>query len=623
MKKSFCVARPLWLAAASCVFSSSISAQTAPFELRPVTVTGSGMPRTLGSEIAATSVLTRGDIERSGARDMVQVLNLLGTALVEQQGGAGTLASVRIRGADSRDTLVLVDGVPLTDLTSGQALLQQVPADIVERVEVVRGNLSALYGANATGGVIQVFTRRAGTGGWQPQVGAGVGSQGTRSASASLGGGSEVLSARVAVGHERTEGFSAGNTPNANPDKDGNERDHAVVSIDAQPGAGHRLGLELRYIDGTAMYDAPRFGAPTDTHEQRLVQSGATLRGTHGLGSDWTVSWRYGESTEKRTDTEVSQFGGVRRNTLRNDIGAVELGGSPLQGLKLQAALEQLKQSTSSTAHLRTRRDTDVVRVGGSYESAWGAVQANLRHDRTNDFGSASTGLLGGRVVLGGGFSLLANAATSFTPPTFDFLYFDCGGFACSNPDLRPERARTLEGGAQWQDENTLARATLFAVRYRDKIANDANFVPQNLPRVRNNGLELSLRHAVGAWTWLAEATFQDPKDEDTGERPLRRTRVQAALRVDFHQARWHAGAGLRHVGSRPDTRSSSVPPFSERVVLPSYVVADASAHWSLRPDWTLSARIDNLFDKHYEPTWGYNGRPRGVFVGLQWSPRG
>ena len=105
MKKSFCVARPLWLAVASCVVSSHVFAQIAPFELRPVTVTGSGMPRTLGSEIAATSVLTRGDIERSGARDMVQVLNLLGTALVEQQGGPGTAAFVRLRGADSRDTL--------------------------------------------------------------------------------------------------------------------------------------------------------------------------------------------------------------------------------------------------------------------------------------------------------------------------------------------------------------------------------------------------------------------------------------------------------------------------------------------------------------------------------------
>lgn len=612
MKISFCVARPLWLAAASCIVSFSSLAQTAPFELQPVTVTGSGMPRTLGSEIAATSVLTRGDIERAGARDMVQVLNLLGTALVEQQGGAGTLASVRIRGADSRDTLVLVDGVPLTDLTSGQALIQQIPADVIERVEVVRGNLSALYGANATGGVIQVFTRRGTAGGMRPQVAAGFGSQGTRSASASLGGGSETLTGRIGIGRERTDGFSAGGTANSNPDRDGNERDHLTLAVDAHPAPGHRLGLDLRHIDGTAMYDSPRFGAPADTHQQRLVQSGGTLRGTHALRAAWTVAWRYGSSTEKRTDTEVSQFGGVRRNTLRNDVGAVELGVLLAEGLRGQVALERLEQSTSSASHLRTHRDTDVLRGGATFDAAWGSLQANLRHDRTDDFGSATTGLLGGRIELGRGLSVLANAATSFTPPTFDFLYFDCGGFPCSNPDLKPERARTVEAGLQWQDAGTLARATLFSVRYRDKIANDANFVPQNFPRVKNDGLELSVRQAFAAWTLLAEATFQNPKDEDTGARPLRRAREQFALRADYQQPRWQAGAGVRYVGDRPDSQGS----------LPAYTVVDASANWSLTPDWTLSARIDNLFDKQYEPTVGYNGRPRGAFVGVSWSPR-
>jgi len=263
------------------------------------------------------------------------------------------------------------------------------------------------------------------------------------------------------------------------------------------------------------------------------------------------------------------------------------------------------------------------VRAGATYDAPWGSLQANVRHDDTDDFGAATTGLLGGRVELGGGLSLIANAATSFTPPTFDFLYFDCGpGFVCSNPDLRPERARTIEAGTQWQDPNTLLRATLFAVRYRDKIANDENFVPQNRPRVKNNGLELSMRHAIGAWSLLAEATWQAPKDEETGERPLRRTREQFAVHADYRQPRWQAGAGVRHVGRRPDVRSLPVAPFSERIDLPSYTVVDASAHWSLTPEWTLSARIDNLFDRDYEPTVGYNGRPRGAFVSLGWSPR-
>ncbi|HEY0858637.1 MAG TPA: TonB-dependent receptor [Albitalea sp.] len=613
------VARPVWLGAALSVLSSTslvAQAQAPAFQLQPVTVTGSGMPRTLGSEIAATSVLTRGDIERSAARDAVQVLNLLGTALVEQQGGAGTLASVRMRGADSRDTLVLVDGVPLNDVASGQALMQQMPAEMIERVEVVRGNLSALYGANATGGVIQIFTRRGVPGGWQPRVSAGAGSQGTRAASASLAGGSETVRGRVTVGTERTDGFSASNSATANPDADGNRRKHASLGVDLQPAAGHQLGIDLRHVDGMVDYDNPSsFASPADTHRQHLVQSGATLRGTHALRPELSLSWRWAQSTEKRTDTVVGGFSFVNDNTLKNDGAMIQLEAVLGEGWRAQAGIERLAQSTDSASYVRNERDTDVLRLGTTYDASWGAVQANLRHDKTSDFGDASTGLLGGSVRLGDALSAFAMVSASFTPPTLDFLFYDCGpGFPCSNPNLRPERARNIEGGLQWKNATALYRATLFSVRYRDKIANDASFVPQNTPnRVKNNGLELSARRVLGDWTLLGEVTFQDPKDEVTGARPIRRAREQLALRVDYQQARWSAGAGVRHIGNRPDNAGRT---------LPAYSVVDASAHWMMTPDWTWSARIDNLFDRRYEPTAGYNGRPRGVFVGLSWAPR-
>lgn len=615
MKKTILRARPVCLAAVCCTLAwhaATARAQVPPFELEPVTVTGTGTPRTLGSEVAATSVLTRGDIERAGARDAVSVLNLLGTTQVEQQGGTGTLASVRIRGADSRDTLVLIDGVPVTDVTSGQALIQQIPADMIERVEVVRGNLSALYGANATGGVIQIFTRRGQAGGFVPHVEVGAGSRDTRSLAASLSAGSETWSARLGAGTERTDGFSAGGTANSNPDNDGNKRRHLTLAADARVAAGHRLGLDLRQVDGTVLYDSPRFGLPTDTHEEHLVQTGAALRGSHALGKDWTLAWRVGDSEDKRTITEVSQFGGVTRNRMHNEVRAVDLAATVTQGLEARVGLERLTQSTDSPQYLRQRRDTDVVRAGATYDAAWGSLQANVRHDDTSDFGSATTWRLGARLRAGEHLSFVGSASTSFTPPTLDFLFFDCGPFTCSNPDLRPERASNVEAGVQWQDSRTLVRATVFAARYKDKIGNDENFVPQNqVGRSTNDGVELSARHAAGAWTLLAEAVFQDPRD-GAGERPLRRTRQQYSLRADYQQARWHAGAGLRQIGDRRDTGG----------VLPSYTVVDASAHWTLTPDWTLSAVLDNVLDRRYEPTFGYNGRPRTLFVGASWSPK-
>ncbi|HEV7914005.1 MAG TPA: TonB-dependent receptor [Albitalea sp.] len=628
MKKFVLRARPLCLAAFSCVASVS-QAQVPSFELQPVTVTGSGMPRTLGSEIAATSVLTRGDIERSGARDAIGVLNMLGTALVEQQGGPGTLASVRIRGAEARDTLVLIDGVPLTDVTSGQALIQQIPADIIDRVEVVRGNLSALYGASATGGVIQIFTRRGSSDGVSASVAGGIGSRGTRALNASLGGGSERLRARLAVGTERTDGFSAAHAATANPDRDGNRREHVDLAVDAQLAAGHRVALDLRRIDGTVQYDsAESFSAPTDTHQQRLVQTGAALRGAHTLRAGWDLAWRYGQSDEKRSDSGTSAFGPFEfGNEIHNRVLATELTADIAPQWRAQAGVERLAQSTDIETYTRQTRDTDVLRVGSTYDAAWGSLQANVRHDKTTDFGSATTGLLGGRLALGGGFSASANVATSFTPPTLDFLYYDCSPFSvCNKPDLRPETSRNVEAGLQWQDARTLLRATLFSTRYKGKIVNAlrdpsdplSDFIPQNLGRAKNDGVEIALRTTLGAWHLIGEATLQNPVNEDTGERLPRRTRQQFALRADYQTERWQAGAGLRHVGDRPDVDRSVFPTRS--VLLPSYTVVDASAGWAVTPQWSLRASIENLFDKRYEPTVNYNGRPRGLFVGANWK---
>lgn len=610
MKQSVSIARPVWLAAAVSVIASHAciaQAQVPPFELQPVIVTGNITPRTLGSEIAATSVLTRSDIERSGARDLVQVLNLLGTALVEQQGGSGALSAVRIRGGESRDTLVLVDGVPTTDLTSGQSLIQHVPADIIERVEVVRGNLAALYGANATGGVIQVFTRRGATG-MAPQATLRAGSFDTRAASASLGFGGESIRGRVAAGVDRTRGFSASNAAAANPDDDGYRRKHATLALDADVASGHRLGLDLRYLDAQTLYDST-FGTTADTHVDDTVQTGLTLRGTHPLTAQWSLGWRAGHAEDKKTQTEVSAFGGVRSAHNRNQLLALELGGTITQGLTTQLAVERLEQSTTSESHTSRERDTNVFRAGANYEADWGSLQANIRHDDLSDRGSATTGLLGGRYKLGPNLSVTGSVASSFTPPTFDFLYFFC----CSNPNLRPEKARTVDAGLQWQTASTLLRATLFGARYTDKIQNDASFTPQNIGRASNKGLELSARHAAGPWILLAEAVFQDPKDKDSGTRLLRRARDQFALRADWQQAAWQVGAGLRYIGDRLDVGSRT---------MPSYAVLDASASWAVTPEWRVWARVDNLFDREYQPTFGYNGRPRGVFVSATWTPK-
>ena len=603
------------LLALACLLTPVAFAQ----DQRPIVITGTLLPRSLGSEIAATSVLTREDLERTGARDLVSALNLLGTALVEQQGGPGTAAVVRLRGADSRDTLVLVDGVPLTDVTSGLASLSQLDTHAIERIEVVRGNLSALYGANATGGVIQVFTRR---GSAQPQLEAtlGGGSRGTRAFNASVAGTLQSLRGRITVGLERSDGFSAGNpavAPAANPDADGYRRRNAALALDWGAAEGHRIGLDVRVSSGRVQYDdASAFSAPTDTHDAYVLQRGVGLQGSHRVSEQWSLGWRAADSYEGRSDTSVSAFGPFTfGNTLHNRVVALEANGALTERWNLLLGVERLAQSTENLTYTRPRRDTDVLRLGLQHDASWGSLQANLRRDNTSDFGRADSALLGATWRFAPGLSAIASVSTSFTPPTLDFLFFDCApfGFACSNPDLRPERSRNADLALQWSDAATLVRATAFAARYRDKIVNDANFIPQNSARVKNQGLELAARTRAGRWSLAGEAALQNSVDSDTGERQLRRPRQQLAARV-FHDAgALGFGAALRYIGDRPDRNS---------IVLPSHTLVDLHARWRVAPDWQVSAALDNLFDRAYQPTAGYNGKPRGFFVSLGWAPR-
>jgi len=243
-------------------------------------------------------------------------------------------------------------------------------------------------------------------------------------------------------------------------------------------------------------------------------------------------------------------------------------------------------------------------------------VQANVWHDRTSDFGSATTGLVGAKLKLGGGLSGTASVSTSFTPPTLDFLFFDCSPFApCSNPNLRPEKAHNVEAGLQWQDASTLLRATLFTVHYTDKIQTDSNFFPTNVGSAKNKGLELAARATLRSWRLIGEATFQDPVDETDGSTLLRRPRQQLALRADYETGPWSAGAGVRYVGHRPDRLNGA------DVRQPGYAVVDASARWWLTEGWALQATLENLFDRRYQSTVAYNGRPRGLFVSATWQP--
>lgn len=581
--------------------------------LEPVVVSASGFEQRITEALPHTTVLGEAEIRASGQTDLPGLLRGLAGFEVAQNGGHGAVSTVFLRGAARNQSLLLVDGVRVGSLTVGSAAIEQIPLDQIERVEIVRGNVSALYGANAVGGVIQVFTKQ-GRPGTQPYALVEVGSQASRRVSAGVGGSlGEGGATRYSLGlsHFRTEGETAidpRQAPGVNPDRDGYRNVGLNASLSHQLDARHRLAARLLLQDGRVQYDSAF--APTD----RVNLLDTALR---NLALDWdarfTPGWRAKLSlaafeeqshdvsrgvAETRFDTEGHQIEWRHEIDLGPGQAAVSFG----------TARQKVRSTTDYTAQ---RRDTDHLALAYQASFGPGQLQAALRHDDHSDVGSATTGLLATGWQLDETFKLIGSVSNAFNVPTFNQLYFP--GF--SNPDLKPEKARSVELGLQAAAGASLGRLALFRTRYRDLIA---GFPATNIARAEVEGLEFSGSTEWAGWRLRASATFQRPED-DQGETLIRRARHFGSVEIGRNTTQWRVNGQLVHGGSRSDLDFGSFP--AARVTLERHTLLNLSGAWKLAPALWLTGRVLNATDERYQTVLSYPSAGRELHVGLEWRP--
>ncbi len=594
-------ALPLALAAAfPCAF-----AQT---PLPEVVVSANLTEQRVQDALPATTLITRADIERAQTPDLPTLLRQVAGLEIAQNGGQGTVSSTFIRGAESRHTLVLIDGVPVNNLNFGTAALEQLPLADVERIEIVRGNVSSLYGSAALGGVIQIFTRQAGR---TPQASVTVqaGSRGLAQLSASAGvrldSGTRL---RASVESLNDKGFNAtkqDELPGTNPDRDGYRRRSGSFALTQELGGENTLGLRLREAHGTTQYDS-QFGPATQPDESRFSERGAVLEGRFKLGTTLRLNAAL-TSASDNLDAQVTAYPFFVNS--RATGGQLGLEWQATTAQRVTAGLEHTRQSLSSdTVYNQSSRNQDSARLGYAADFGPHQVQLNLRQDRYSDFGSASTWLAGYGYRLNEAWRLSATASTGFNAPTFNDLYYPFGG----NPALRPEHLKSTELGVQYAADGQELRATLFENRYTDLIGNDASFNRINIGHARNRGLELIYAGRIGDTGVHAGLTGQDPVDLDTNTRLARRAAMLAHLSLTRDIGAWQLGGNARYSGTRPDAGKT----------LASYAVLDLTASYAVSREVKLFGRIENLFDRDYETVYGYRQPGRGAFVGVSWQPK-
>lgn len=585
-----------------------------------VVVTASRTEQRLRDAIPHTTVLTQKDIRDSQLFDLPSLLRREAGFELQQNGGIGALYSpLSLRGGASAQALILIDGVRFEDVSQGSSALQHLMLDQIERIEIVRGNVSSLYGSGAIGGVIQVFTR-GGRGAPSPYGQVTVGSRTTREALAGYGGQAGDTRFNVSASRFETRGFSAIDPRQgtlANPDPDGYRNQSVTASVAHKLSARHEVGASLTRSNAELHYDATsafQGDTPTSVH-----QSG------HDIGTmqawwearfvpAWKSRLALAEGTDDRVDYKdrvITSFSNTRNRQLVWDN---EFRVAPEH--LLSAGAEQLRQELSSFSVGIRVREVDSLRLGYLGRLGAHSLQANVRVEDYSDFGRTDTRFLGYGFDLTDAWRLTASNATSFRAPTFVDLYFP---FGIGNPNLRPERARTNELGVQWAQGSHRLRMVYFATRFEDAIVFSAG-TTRNVRQARNDGLESSYSGTLLGFDLRASLTLQDPVEQDPGGQELqaiRRSKAFGAVSAFRTLGQWRLGAQLLGAGSRRDQNVQTFVRQDEA----GYTVMHLTARYQFAKSLFAEARLENALDEKYSTVSGYNTARRGVFVTVGWQP--
>ncbi|MBI5722229.1 MAG: TonB-dependent receptor [Burkholderiales bacterium] len=639
------------LALPSCLAAACIGSAAQPAS---IVVTGSREPLARHQVAADVVVIDAERIRASGADSLEDLLRREAGLQLLRNGGPGQGAGLSIRGASRGQTLLLIDGVRVGSATLGTPELDTLTLAGVERVEVLRGPGSSLYGADALGGVVHVITRRAAAGAAGPALSlrTAAGGYGAREASLAGEGRAGPVDLAASVSEERQRGTTAVRPGdpfgNHNPDDDGFTRRTASARIGFEPLAGHRIGLVARGGRLNNQYDASEFAPPlfapdnTGDFRNRVRDELFALDYRGAVAPAWTLSARLGDEYSR----SVSGASQTSRFATRREQGVLQLSHAVAGAGQLTLALEQSDETASSTdyaADAARRNRAAVLAYAGALPLAdmpalqGLAVQAELRADRNSVYGDNTTGRLGVRWPFAGAagaaedsaWSLRALAGNSFRAPSFNDLVYP--GFGV--PTVRPEKGRSVELGLDWRRGGMAdASLTIYRQDQRDLIGfePDAARCPPdpayafgcaaNVQSARLQGASLDGRlrwAAAGGGSLGARLEWLDAKDRGTGQTLPRRARQQGGFSLAQQAGPVRLGAEVVQVGERPD--------FG--VMLPAYTTLDLLAAWRPHATWSVAwleglevqGKLLNATDRDIEPLRGYQALGRQAWVVLRW----
>ncbi|MDP1597340.1 MAG: TonB-dependent receptor [Methylotenera sp.] len=604
--------------------------------LDDIVVTASRTQQSRTSVVGDVTVINREEIERAGAGSITDLLRTQPGVQISTNGGAGTGSSVYLRGTNADHVVVLVDGLRINSATLGTTSFENIPLGQIERIEILRGPASSLYGADAIGGVIQIFTRKAEAGKPLVHAAVGLGSFDTKTAEAGISGSVNALKYGINVSSLDTDSFSAKRIRTGiDKDDDGYRNLSASSFLELELAKGHTWGLQFVENKGRNNFD----NAYNNYGDQTLQSYAFTSKNQFtdiwhstfklGMGIDDSDSHAKPDANPASSSFNPQGISEFRTEQLQltwqNDFKL------PLGTLTL--AYDRLEQDVDSRSNVKSKfkkeRNTDSFLAGYVADIGNHAIQASLREDHNTQFGNYTAGGAGYAYRITPELRVSANYGNAFKAPTFNQLYFPNFG----DPSLSPEKSDNIEASLKYSGHQFNVGMTVFENKIRNLIASIgpatsgctfAGLCPVNVGKVEIQGASFDANWNISDSLLLSgNFTVQSPRDDKTDNLVPRRGNRYGAMNL-LHT--W----GYLQWGAEVTGASTRYNDLANQFKMSGYALVNLTANYRMTPEWKLEMRANNVLDKNYVLSTtkssfspnnpDYNTAGSNLFVGLRYD---
>jgi vitamin B12 transporter len=569
--------------------SIAVAQESTGATLDPIVVTATLGPKTVGESLASVTVIDEEEIRSKAPADFADLLRGQPSINVTGNGSFGKSTSVNIRGVKNAGTVFLVDGIKLHSATSGGAPWQFFPAELIQRVEVVRGPRSSLYGADSMGGVVQAFTLdpKRGQRGW---VETGVGNFDTQNVSAGVSSSLGNTSFSVSGVHKESDGTAI----IENGDDKGFRNTSGLGRVVHDFDSGGEASVMMLQSEGNSEYE----GGDTD-YTIRTVGFGLVAP----LNDYWQTGIQFSESRDEQTSfssgTESNYDTRLRQARWENTFSY------RVHELVVGAELQQDEVSSSKDFTETSRSNTAVF---SQLRLNFGPVdaQVSLRSDDNEAYGTKETGALALGYKFDRSHRVRASYGTAFRAPTFNNLYWPATsptGYR-GNPDLKPEESESLELGVSGNYQRWFWDLAVYQMDIDDLIASgkiNGASASVNVNKARTRGAEFGAGYEYGSWRAGFALTYMDPEDRETQKQIARLTRQTARLDLDKAYGNFGFGGSIVAEGHRYDDGANT-----ER--LAGFGTLDLRANWEFAQNWTTRLTLVNALDREYSTAERFDG---------------